>query len=345
MLGVLQMLEVKKDDKEVCILMLEGLSHEYKTLRETLVVFSPNDPSFIETKVLERYLDLQAQGGSKKHSSVALVSRTERKSSKKHNNKPKFNSESDSSKKKTFQEKCFKCGEKSHLRKDCLACTIAHPTQTGKSEADEDESGEKSGISYLWCLARRNVEIVQACEELGSMKCDVSGLKCLLLITSRGDLILSAVNKDMIMNAVNKSKYLEDWYAETGTVFHMIDSLACMKDLEPCQNNVNGIDGVSCEVEFSGTLELVYVTADSEFSIELKNVLYSPNLGYNLFSPSAEFDGESWNGLGGHDGAMTAFQGQVTFQNFDGMLIATAYRLGEDSIGTVGCPHSFKPQA
>ena len=32
---------------------------------------------------------------------------------------------------------------------------------------------------------------------------------------------------------------------------------------------------------------------------------------------------------------MTAFQGQVTFQNFDGMLIATAYRLGEDSIGTV----------
>ena len=32
---------------------------------------------------------------------------------------------------------------------------------------------------------------------------------------------------------------------------------------------------------------------------------------------------------------MTAFQGHVTFQNFDSMLIATAYRLGEDSIGTV----------
>ena len=32
---------------------------------------------------------------------------------------------------------------------------------------------------------------------------------------------------------------------------------------------------------------------------------------------------------------MTAFQGKVTFQNFDGMLIATAYRLREDSIGTV----------
>ena len=75
--------------------------------------------------------------------------------------------------------------------------------------------------------------------------------------------------------------------------------------------------------------------ADTELSAELKNVLYSPNLGYNLFSPSAEFNGESWNGLGGSDGVMTSFQGQVTFQNFDGMLIATAYRLGEDSIGTV----------
>ena len=63
-------------------------------------------------------------------------------------------------------------------------------------------------------------------------------------------------------------------------------------------------------------------------------MLYSPNLGYNLFSPSAEFDGKSWNGLG-PDGVMTAFDGHVTFQNFDGMLIATAYRLGDDSVGSV----------
>ena len=78
-----------------------------------------------------------------------------------------------------------------------------------------------------------------------------------------------------------------------GTAFHMTDSLACMKDLKPCQKNVNGIGGVSCEVKLSGTLELVFVTADSEFSVELKSALYSHNLGYNLFSPSAEFDDES----------------------------------------------------
>ena len=32
---------------------------------------------------------------------------------------------------------------------------------------------------------------------------------------------------------------------------------------------------------------------------------------------------------------MTAFDGHVTFQNFDGMLIVTAYRLGDDSVGSV----------
>ena len=32
---------------------------------------------------------------------------------------------------------------------------------------------------------------------------------------------------------------------------------------------------------------------------------------------------------------MTAFDGHVTFQNFDGMLIATAYRLGGDSVVSV----------
>ena len=102
-LCVLQMLEVKKHDREVCNLMLEELSKEYKTLHEAFVVFCPNDPSFIKTKVRGHYLDLQAQSGSKKHGSVALVSRAERKSSKKHNNKPTSNSESDSSKKIFFR--------------------------------------------------------------------------------------------------------------------------------------------------------------------------------------------------------------------------------------------------
>ena len=119
------------------------------------------------------------------------------------------------------------------MRKDCLARIIAQPTQTGKSEADEDESGKKSDASYLECrLSCQNYVIGHTCEEVGSIMYDASGLKCLL--TPRDDLILSAVNKDMIMNAVNKSKHFEDWCADTGTVFHMIDYLACMTDLNPC---------------------------------------------------------------------------------------------------------------
>ena len=54
-LGVLQMLDVKKDDREVRNLMLVGLSSEYRNLRETLVVFCPNDPAVIETRVREKF--------------------------------------------------------------------------------------------------------------------------------------------------------------------------------------------------------------------------------------------------------------------------------------------------
>ena len=60
-----------------------------------------------------------------------------------------------------------------------------------------------------------------------------------------------------------------------------------MKDVKPCHKKAKGIGGVTCEVALSGTQALVFVTADSKFSVELENVLYSPNLGYNLFSPSA----------------------------------------------------------
>ena len=58
----------------------------------------------------------------------------------------------------------------------------------------------------------------------------------------------------------------------------------------------------------------------------MTDVLYSPNLGYNLFSPNAEFDGETWNRHGGPDKVLTAFDGNVTFENQNGMLVVTAYR-------------------
>ncbi|CAB1116088.1 unnamed protein product [Ectocarpus sp. CCAP 1310/34] len=185
------------------------------------------------------------------------------------------------------------------MKIDCKARIIPHPSQTGKSEADEGESGEKFDFRDLMCLvadipeylkygddddlfiAYSELVILTAFDQLSSMMYDVSGLK--FLMTSREDLVMRAISDDMILKAVNKSRYVEDWYADTGTAFHMTDSLSCMKDLKPCHKSVNGIGGVSCEVAFSGTLELVFVTADSEFSVELKNVLYSPNLGLKSF--------------------------------------------------------------
>ncbi|CAN0387937.1 unnamed protein product [Scytosiphon promiscuus] len=131
-------------------------------------------------------------------------------------------------------------------------------------------------------------------------------------------------------------------------VLHMTDSLDYMSDIKPCRKSVKGIGGVSCDVTLSGTLEVVFVSCDGQFSVELQNVLYCPNLGYNLFSPNAEFDGESWDHLGGPDRVLTAFDGQVIFQNYDGMLVSPAYRLENgDCMGSVlaALAPSYPPKA
>ena len=64
--------------------------------------------------------------------------------------------------------------------------------------------------------------------------------------------------------------------------------------------------------------------------------MYSPNLGYNLFFPNAEVGGEIRNQPGGPNQVWTVVDGIVTFENKDGMLVATAYRVGEEeSVGSV----------
>ena len=47
---------------------------------------------------------------------------------------------------------------------------------------------------------------------------------------------------------IRKDRCVEDWYADTGTAFHMTDSLSCMKDVKPCHKKVKGIGGVTCEI-------------------------------------------------------------------------------------------------
>lgn len=51
--------------------------------------------------------------------------------------------------------------------------------------------------------------------------------------------------------------------------------------------------------EWIGDTGAVYHMTDKDVSAELQDVVYVPNLGYNLFSPSDEFDGKTWNHIVG----------------------------------------------
>lgn len=91
-----------------------------------------------------------------------------------------------------------------------------------------------------------------------------------------------------------------------------------MRHLTPVDFSITGVGGVSCDVSLKGNLSVVFVSEENEYVAELKNVLYAPICGYNLFSPSAKFDGNNRDRLGGPEGVMAAFNESVTFANRDG---------------------------
>lgn len=55
------------------------------------------------------------------------------------------------------------------------------------------------------------------------------------------------------------------------------------------RNLASSINGIGEQANVKGTVTVVYV----------------PKLGYNLFAPNAEFDGEFWDSIGGPEGVMT----------------------------------------
>ena len=112
--------------------------------------------------------------------------------------------------------------------------------------------------------------------------------------------------------------------------FQMTDFLGCMR----CSTLSQAYQRHWCS-SLSRTLEFDFVSSVSEFS-ELQNCCTLLIWGSNILCPNAEFDGENWDHLGGSDKVFTVFDGKVTFENKDGMLAATAYRVGEEnSVGSV----------
>ena len=194
---------------------------------------------------------------------------------------------------------CSRCDRPGHLKKDCPARLIHPPEDSTAAVASTRSSdGEAQGL------------IAHA---------------------------LTGVANDSGDKAEGTLSAVEEWVGDTGAVHHMTDSLRYMRNVQKCSLKINGIGEKVCEASLKGTVPVVFVTGEDEFAVDLHDVMYVPNLGYNLFATKVEFDGETWDRIGGPEGVMTAFDGKVTFTSSDGLLVATAFRV-EDSQNAFALP-------
>ena len=102
----------------------------------------------------------------------------------------------------------------------------------------------------------------------------------------------------------------------------MTDSTAYMYDLKHSDVSISGIGSKKLDALLGGTLHLMF----EQTIVEIRRVLYVPELGYNFFSPVAEFDGVTCDLIGGPDKIMTAFGGSVIFRQDDGKTLTTTAR-------------------
>lgn len=86
---------------------------------------------------------------------------------------------------------------------------------------------------------------------------------------------------------------VEQYRGDTGTVYHIINSLDCIRDVEPCSITVKGIEGNDFVAEAVGTLTVVFVNNDRKCTAYTNGVMYLPKLGYYLLSPNAGFEREN----------------------------------------------------
>ena len=85
-----------------------------------------------------------------------------------------------------------------------------------------------------------------------------------------------------------------DWYADSGATKHMTDQLSILKNFIPAtQENwkVTGIGGIQLVVHGQGDVDIVSSTNNKRQYGVIKEVLYVPNLGTNLFSIASATSG------------------------------------------------------
>ena len=296
---------ITKDESSIALRMLEGLSDDYSQTRSLVRVLGAEvSPNTIREVADRRYAELTAllSNDDKKHGHALI---TKVKGRGKRADIMKKQKEEDGDKRQPFLGKCYRCQQAGHKWTQCHARVIPAPTQTqpdgnGEDSAAGDKTNKNSSGKVL-SVSHNTV--------VGAVAAWTFSTTALPAWLEKG------------------SRNLEYWVGDTGASMHMTHSLLHMRNVRDCDITVRGINETEKKGERIGDLSVSFVSDNGDFQTELEDVLYVPDLGFNLFSPTAVFDGKTWERIGGPDSVMTAYNGKVNFCYRDKLLVASASRL------------------
>lgn len=220
------------------------------------------------SKLFERLQQEDQRMKSRESQTVgnALITKGKGKSGKKNKHeKGQFLSEKSNSSQQNQQSgrmKCFKCGKEGHKKSDC--------------------HGKPCQEYIEYC--KKNYKC-NNCQEVGHF-----AKECPKNERKGGKSFVSVSLSSSALESISRDK--ESWYKDSGATHHMTGNLSWMINIKPLNETVLIKIGDATELEAVSTGDIYLSAYDGKrwYPIILRQVLFVPNLSFNLFSLTTVLD-------------------------------------------------------
>ncbi|KAH9138125.1 hypothetical protein AeRB84_017508 [Aphanomyces euteiches] len=259
---------IKFSDEQVVHFFLNGLDSRFNTfvqLQSHLLQRTPIDAStlsLITTELLQAYNREQSRSNSPPPTPVDEAALSLRRN---HRRKPRFNGPSQSD---------------INNETVCAYCNIPNHTEANCRRKQRDQRQQTSSRSN-----QRRVEF-----QPSSTTSLASQTAANTRRNARSTVSMLTLGPHYTLNAFESPASLSAWILDSGASDHFCNDAAWFEELQPFEGTVRAANGIDMPIAGTGSVLLEMNTPTGIIPVTLQDVLFIPNLQYNLFSLSRVTD-------------------------------------------------------